>query len=62
RRCKEMGILETHKDYETVFRQFQAIKNEYEVVKHNIIEDERPPMNTIPEYREKFGLDKKKKK
>ncbi len=58
-RCREMGILETHKDYETVFRQFQAIKNEYEVVKHDIVEDERPPMNTIPEYREKYKLDKK---
>lgn len=57
-RCREMGILETHKDYETVFRQFQAIKNEYEVVKHDIVEDERPPMNTIPEYRKKYNLDK----
>jgi glucosyl-3-phosphoglycerate synthase len=57
-RCKEMGVLETHKDYETVFRQFQAVKDTYEAVEHHITEDERPPMNTIPEYREKYGLDK----
>ncbi|MCH8568211.1 MAG: glucosyl-3-phosphoglycerate synthase [Balneolales bacterium] len=59
-RCKEMGVLDTHKDYETVFRQFQAVSSDYQVVEHHIIEDERPPMNTIAEYREKFGLDKSK--
>lgn len=56
-RCREMGVLETHKDYETVFRQFQAVKESYEAVEHHITEDERPPMNTIPEYRKKYGLD-----
>lgn len=56
-RCREMGVLETHKDYETVFRQFQAVKETYEAVEHHITEDERPPMNTIPEYRQKYGLD-----
>lgn len=56
-RVKEMGIMETHKDYETIFRQFQAVKNEYDMVEHHIVEDERPPMNTIPEYRQKYNLD-----
>jgi len=56
-RSKDLGIFEGMKEYETVFRQFQAHKNAYEAVEHHIIEDERPPMNTIPEYREKYRLD-----
>jgi glucosyl-3-phosphoglycerate synthase len=56
-RSKDLGIFEGMKEYETVFTQFQAHMNEYEAVEHHIIEDERPPMNTIPEYREKYRLD-----
>ncbi|KPP99107.1 MAG: glucosyl-3-phosphoglycerate synthase [Bacteroidetes bacterium HLUCCA01] len=37
-------------------RQFQVSKGSFEQVEHFIVEDERPPMITIPEYREKFGL------
>lgn len=57
-RSRDLGIFSGIKDYETIFRQFQAQNNEYGSVEHHIVEDERPPMNTIPEYREKFGLDK----
>jgi glucosyl-3-phosphoglycerate synthase len=56
-RSKDLGIFSDLKDYETIFRQFQATQNEYEAVEYEIFEDERPPMNTIPEYRKKFGLD-----
>lgn len=39
----------------TLFRQFEAEGNRYEQVTREIVEEERPPMITIPEYREKFG-------
>ena len=39
-----------------IFRQFQALENRYEQVTFDIVEEERPPMITIPEYREKKGL------
>jgi len=37
-------------------RQFQVHDNVFETVEHRIVEEERPPMLTIPEYREKRGL------
>ena len=55
-RCKDLGVFSDMNQYETVFRQFQAVQSEYEEVEHHIFEDERPPMNTIEEYRKKFGL------
>ena len=58
KRCKELGVIEKINDHETIFRQFQVQKDKYEAVEHHIVEDERPPMNTIPEYRKKYGLDK----
>ncbi len=56
-RSRDLGIFSDIKQYETVFRQFQATQNEYEALEFEIFEDERPPMNTIPEYRKKYGLD-----
>lgn len=38
----------------TTLRQFQARDDRYEQVEHEIVEEERPPMITLPEYREKF--------
>jgi glucosyl-3-phosphoglycerate synthase len=43
------------KQFSTVLRQFQAQNEKYEQIEHEIVEEERPPMNTLPEYREKFG-------
>jgi glucosyl-3-phosphoglycerate synthase len=40
----------------TILRQFQVRENQFEMVEKNIVEDERPPMITIPEYRKKLGL------
>lgn len=56
-RSRDLGIFSDIKQYETIFRQFQATQNEYEALEFEIFEDERPPMNTIPEYRKKYGLD-----
>ena len=56
-RAKNLGVFEGGKDYETILRQFQAKKDQYEQVKQEIFEDERPPMNEIAAYREKYGLD-----
>jgi len=39
----------------TLLRQFQAHDDQYEQVVYEIVEEERPPMITLPEYREKFG-------
>ncbi len=36
-------------------RQFQAKEDRYEPIEHHIVEEERPPMNTIEAYRQKFG-------
>jgi glucosyl-3-phosphoglycerate synthase len=40
----------------TVLRQFQAKEKEFKSVEKKIIEEERPPMNTIKEYREKRNI------
>ena len=39
-----------------LLRQFQARDSDYEQVVYEIIEEERPPMDSIPAYREKYGL------
>lgn len=56
-RAKNQGVFEGVREYETILRQFQAKKDEYEQVKQEIFEDERPPMLEIEEYRKKFGID-----
>ncbi len=42
-------------DPRPILRQFQSRDNEYEQVEHEILEFERPPMITLPEYRRKTG-------
>lgn len=39
-----------------VLRQFQCHDEQYELIEHAIVEEERPPMRSIQAYREKFGL------
>ncbi len=58
KRIEKFGMVEKLPELHTVFRQFEAEGNTYEQVTREIIEEERPPMQTIAEYREKFGLDK----
>lgn len=55
-RMKRYGMVDKLPDMATIYRQFQAEGNHYELLKKEIIEDERPPMITIPAYREKYGI------
>jgi glucosyl-3-phosphoglycerate synthase len=40
----------------TLLRQFQAHEETFEQIAYEIVEEERPPMIELPEYREKFGI------
>ncbi|MEX2573493.1 MAG: glucosyl-3-phosphoglycerate synthase [Balneolaceae bacterium] len=60
KRARALGIVD-FKDYETILRQFQAHKDQYRQVEKEIIEDERPPMIEIEEYRKKFRKQSKEK-
>ncbi len=42
-------------DHETILRQFQVTKDQYQQNLIEIVEEERPPMIEIEEYKEKFG-------
>lgn len=54
KRAKALGILDKA-DHTTLLRQFQAKRDQYEQILIEIIEDERPPMIEIDEYRKKFN-------
>jgi len=56
-RLEKFGIVENLPELHTVFRQFEAEGNRYEQVTREILEEERPPMITLPEYRKKFDRD-----
>jgi len=56
-RARKLGKVETMGEMSHVLRQFQAESDSYKQVEHHLVEEERPPMNTIAQYREKFGLD-----
>jgi glucosyl-3-phosphoglycerate synthase len=47
------GLVDGMPEMETVLRQFQVKESEYELLKHKIVEFERPPMVEIPEYLER---------
>lgn len=57
KRTKALGII-GKAEHETVLRQFQVQEKQYRQLELEIIEEERPPMITIDEYRKKFGLKK----
>lgn len=54
KRSKALGIIDKA-EHEKILRQFQAKEEHYKQLEMEIVEFERPPMITIPEYREKFG-------
>ena len=56
KRVEALGIVGNLPELSTTLRQFQVNNNVFEEVPLNIIEEERPPMVDIPEYREKFGI------
>ncbi|MCC5941349.1 MAG: glucosyl-3-phosphoglycerate synthase [Balneolaceae bacterium] len=53
KRAKALGVFEKA-EHETILRQFQAKRDQYEQNLIEIIEEERPPMIEIEEYRKKF--------
>ncbi len=55
-RMKAQGLMNDMPEFENVLRQFQAHNQEFETIEHLIVEEERPPMLSVPEYREKMGL------
>jgi len=55
KRAKALGIIEKISDFETILRQTQARDDIYEQVELEIVEEERPPMIEIEQYREKFN-------
>lgn len=55
-RAEALGVIGTLPELSTVLKQFQAHDEEFEQVSHTIVEEERPPMLELPEYREKFGI------
>jgi len=54
KRAKTLGIFEKA-EHETILRQFQVTKDQYEQNIIEIVEEERPPMIEIEQYRKKFG-------
>ncbi len=54
-RCEDLGVIRGLPQLNSVIRQFQAHDNAYEELDSKIIEEERPPMITLPAYRKKFG-------
>lgn len=55
-RIESMGMIEKLPELGKCLYQFQCAEDKYERVERNIVEEERPAMVTIPEYREKFGI------
>ncbi|NCC52341.1 MAG: glucosyl-3-phosphoglycerate synthase [Spartobacteria bacterium] len=56
-RVQKLGIVPQLPELHTVLRQFQVNDKQFEQLEHHILEEERPPMITIPAYRKKRGMD-----
>ncbi len=57
-RAEKLGIFSDLPDMSTVLRQFQAHDQDFETVEHTIVEEERPPMESVQAYRDLRGLAK----
>ena len=55
KRLRDYGMVKELPEFHGLFRQFQAEGHRYEQVTREIFEEERPPMITLPEYRERHG-------
>ena len=49
-------MIEVKTEVSKILRQFQVNGERIEQNEITIVEEERPPMNTVEAYREKFGL------
>jgi glucosyl-3-phosphoglycerate synthase len=54
RRVESLGVVGNLPELSTVLRQFQVVQSTFEEVDVEIVEEERPPMIELKEYREKF--------
>lgn len=59
RRLTNLGIIPAMEDLPTVYHQFVASDDRFESTRTEIVEFERPPMISIPEYRKLRGLEDK---
>ena len=57
KRAEAFGVIGSLPELSHYLRQFQVNAETFEQVLHEIIEEERPPMIEIPEYREKYGME-----
>ena len=55
-RMSALGLIDKLPQINNILRQFQVKKKDFEAVEYTIVEEERPPMISFPEYREKRGL------
>ena len=56
KRVENLKLIDLKKDIFSEIIQYNLVKNEIKPDKLKIEGFERPPMNTIPEYCEKFNL------
>ena len=54
-RLEHNGIVPEMPEFDGIFRQLQAEGKRYETLNRTMVEEERPPMNTVSEYQEKHG-------
>jgi glucosyl-3-phosphoglycerate synthase len=52
-RAEKLGVIKDLPEISTILRQFQVNDRIFETVEHQIVEEERPPMETIDAYIEK---------
>lgn len=55
-RMEHFGLVGDIAELKKIYRHFEAQDRDYHIVEKEIQEIERPPMISIPEYREKFGI------
>ncbi len=56
KRLEMDGSIDQLPELNKIYKHFQAQESKYTLVEHKIQEEERPPMSTIQEYREKYSL------
>lgn len=56
-RLESHGKIDQLPELSNIYRSFMVEGSQYELQEKEIVEEERPPMITIPAYREKFGLE-----
>ena len=57
-RLKTLNLISDLPELSTILRQFQVHDKDFEAINMTIIEEERPPMLSIPEYLTKRGINK----